>query len=325
MYHAAMPTTTFAADFRQNYPQHFRRPLSPPNRDIRSLKTVFQETTTAPPNSPIDAEKSLGSDANPHESQSSEYSASGESDDSPLPTLSARQYNRTKPQEVPKGTTDVSDTPTHPNSASSTKENIDPWLGWSLQAANARHHGISINQLKQFCKNEVHCDRLWEVITDAPELRSLLNIWWKIIDHEGETPTITLSLYHDIRRLQNLTDDCNHLIALIIASPNITKATIINRLGVITRVTRDLEYGLTGNNRKIAEVLAHRERLFQAVFLYIKDYNVDFWAGDIFYEAGCGPDPRDRESWHMSNGEWEDLGEEVREKVLGLSPEPTSD
>jgi len=49
----------------------------------------------------------------------------------------------------------------------------------------------------------------------------------------------------------------------------------------------------------------------------MKDYNLDWWAGDLFYQAGFGPDPRDRDSWTITNGEWEDLGKEIAEKVLG--------
>jgi len=327
MYHGAVPTSNFAAEFKQRYPHHFNKkwpssPLSSPPPRVREFtpKTKkTKETTTLPP-SPIDAETPTRGNASPNESRSTGYRASDESDDDSSFSISARIFNRTKPQEVPEGTTNF---PTRPNTPVE-KENTDPWLGWTQEATNARHHGISLEQLKTFCREQPHRERLWEAIENVPELRCLLSIWWKIIDHDGHTPTLNLNIWNDIHRLRNLTDDCNSLIALIATSKNITKATIIHKLGALANVTRDLEYSTNDNRRTIAEILEHRENVFRTIFFYIKDYNIDFWSGDIFYEAGCGPDPRDRDSWNITNGRWQKLGKEIQEEVLGLSPDPSN-
>ena len=325
MYHGAVPTSNFAEEFRQKYPHHFNKtfppsPLHPPSFSEFTPKTKKTEKTNTLPSSPNDAKAPIRGNASSDESRSTGYRASNESDDDSSFSISARVFNRTKPQEVPDGTTDF---PTRPNTLVE-KENTDPWQGWANEAANARHHGISLNQLKVFCQEQVHRKQLWKAIENVPELCSLLNIWWKLIDHDGHTPLLTLSIWNDIRRLRNLTDDCNSLITLIAASKNITKATIIHKLNVMVTVTRDLEYGLSGNKRTVTEILDHREQIFRSMFLYIKDYNVDFWAGDIFYMAGHGPDPRDRDSWNITNGTWQKLGKDVQEEVLGLSPDSSS-
>src|SRR5258705_3078985 len=96
-----------------------------------------------------------------------------------------------------------------------------------MAANEAGPQGISLKQLKRFGKEESRRHRLWEAVEGAPELRILLNLWWKVIDHNGATPSITLSLHHEVRRLQNQGQDLSHLAQMIWHNPFLAPEKII--------------------------------------------------------------------------------------------------
>ena len=73
---------------------------------------------------------------------------------------------------------------------------------------------------------------------------------------------------------------------------------------------------LIGMKDNVDALMDHRKRIFWTTFLYLKDNNLDWWAGNIFYEAGCGPDLRDRDSWTITNGNWILMGKELRDELL---------
>src|SRR5260221_13784004 len=99
-----------------------------------------------------------------------------------------------------------------------------------MDEEKARQHGVSLEHLKQFDQEESHRHRLWEAVEGAPKLRILLNLWWKVIDHDGATPSINLSLHHEIRRLQNQGQELSHLVQLIQHNPFLSPDKVIARL-----------------------------------------------------------------------------------------------
>ena len=170
-------------------------------------------------------------------------------------------------------------------SPSDLSDAIEQSSTWLIEEDELAHDGITLARFLMFCLEEQRRLDLWYSLPEDGHHRHLLELFWSILAGDIQNPLAQLII--DIPFYILNLDVC--FLHMSIAAPDLED--FLNRDLAPPDLPTDQILDIQEDDTKYSAL--------NILFSLMKNHDIDFWAGALFYQEGYAGLPFHRHDWHQ--------------------------